>query len=167
MHSWTTRLPGRSQLTCRVHPAFNACRRRPLTGTMIKTGGVKVCSCVVIDSFEEEEERLGDSDGGKGYPESLLMTTIRREVEGSMRKNKKVVVMVTSKCNSSSKLGLKSSRIIFIHNPSHIPCAMAQNSASALDRATTFCFLLLQVTRFLPKIIHYPKVDLLSTTDPA
>ncbi|RDX81693.1 hypothetical protein CR513_37593, partial [Mucuna pruriens] len=41
-----------------------------------------------------------------------------------------------------------SSRIIFIHNPSHIPCVMARNSASALDRTTTFCFLLLQVTRY-------------------
>ncbi|RDY03702.1 hypothetical protein CR513_12679, partial [Mucuna pruriens] len=38
---------------------------------------------------------------------------------------------------------LRSSRIIFIHNPSYIPCAMAQNSASTLDRATIFCFLLL------------------------
>ncbi|RDX64693.1 hypothetical protein CR513_56725, partial [Mucuna pruriens] len=51
-----------------------------------------------------------------------------------------------------------SSRIIFIHNSSHIPCAMARNSASALDRATTFCFLLLQVTRFPPRNIQYPEV---------
>ncbi|RDY08693.1 hypothetical protein CR513_07062, partial [Mucuna pruriens] len=44
---------------------------------------------------------------------------------------------------------LRSSRIIFIHNPSHIPCAMARNSASALDRATTFCFLLLQDNEYI------------------
>ncbi|RDX90504.1 hypothetical protein CR513_27619, partial [Mucuna pruriens] len=43
---------------------------------------------------------------------------------------------------------LRSTRIIFIHNPSHIPCVMAQNSASTLDQATTFCFLLLQ--EYLP-----------------
>ncbi|RDY14094.1 hypothetical protein CR513_00896, partial [Mucuna pruriens] len=58
---------------------------------------------------------------------------------------------------------LRSSRIIFIHNPSHIPYAMARNSTSALDRATTFCFLLLQVTRFSLRNIQYPEVDLLST----
>ncbi|RDX95082.1 hypothetical protein CR513_22447, partial [Mucuna pruriens] len=66
-----------------------------------------------------------------------------------------------------NKFTLRSSRIIFIHNPSHIPCAMARNSTFALDRATTFFFLLLQVTRFPPKNIQYLKVDLLSITDPA
>ncbi|RDY06191.1 hypothetical protein CR513_09865, partial [Mucuna pruriens] len=34
---------------------------------------------------------------------------------------------------------------------------MAQNSTYALDRATTFCFLLLQVTRFPLRNIQYPK----------
>ncbi|RDY07787.1 hypothetical protein CR513_08048, partial [Mucuna pruriens] len=62
---------------------------------------------------------------------------------------------------------LRSSRIIFIHIPSHIPYAMARNFASVLDRATTFCFLLLQVTRFPPRNIQYPEVDLLSITDPS
>ncbi|RDX69364.1 hypothetical protein CR513_51530, partial [Mucuna pruriens] len=59
---------------------------------------------------------------------------------------------------------LRSSRIIFIHNLSHIPCVVARNSASTIDRATIFCFLLLQVTRFPPKNIQYLEVDLLSTT---
>ncbi|RDX69186.1 hypothetical protein CR513_51733, partial [Mucuna pruriens] len=54
---------------------------------------------------------------------------------------------------------LRSSRIIFIQNPSHIPCTMARNSAFALDRATTFCFLLLQVTRFSPRNIQYPEIE--------
>ncbi|RDY11996.1 hypothetical protein CR513_03231, partial [Mucuna pruriens] len=62
---------------------------------------------------------------------------------------------------------LRSSRIIFIPNPSHIPCAMARNSTSTLDQATTFCFLLLKVTRFPPRNIQYSEVDLLSTTDSA
>ncbi|RDY12000.1 hypothetical protein CR513_03235, partial [Mucuna pruriens] len=52
---------------------------------------------------------------------------------------------------------LRSSRIIFIDNPSHIPCAMAQNSTSVLDQATIFCFLLLKVTRFPPRNIQYPE----------
>ncbi|RDX61692.1 hypothetical protein CR513_60059, partial [Mucuna pruriens] len=60
---------------------------------------------------------------------------------------------------------LRSSRIIFIHNSSHISCAMARNSASALDRATIFSLLLLQVTKFPPRNIQYPEVDLLSTTN--
>ncbi|RDX64874.1 hypothetical protein CR513_56514, partial [Mucuna pruriens] len=58
---------------------------------------------------------------------------------------------------------LRSSRIIFIHNPSYISCVMARNYDSTLDQATTFCFLLLQFTRFPPKNIQYPVVNLLST----
>ncbi|GMP26440.1 hypothetical protein CsSME_00002869 [Camellia sinensis var. sinensis] len=49
---------------------------------------------------------------------------------------------------------------------SHTPCAISLNSTSALDLATTFCFLLLQVTRLLPTKVQYPEVDLLSVTDP-
>ncbi|RDX92225.1 hypothetical protein CR513_25677, partial [Mucuna pruriens] len=45
---------------------------------------------------------------------------------------------------------MRSSRIIFIQNPSHILCAMVRNSTSVLDRATTFCFLLLQIEYILP-----------------
>ncbi|GKC41737.1 hypothetical protein Tco_1059459, partial [Tanacetum coccineum] len=37
-----------------------------------------------------------------------------------------------------------------IHNTSVIPLAFPRNSASALERATTFCFLLRHVTRFPP-----------------
>ncbi|RDY11610.1 hypothetical protein CR513_03695, partial [Mucuna pruriens] len=54
---------------------------------------------------------------------------------------------------------LRSSRIVFIHNPSHISCAMARNSASALDQATKFCFLLLQATRFPPRNIKYLEIE--------
>ncbi|KAL2320145.1 hypothetical protein Fmac_029114 [Flemingia macrophylla] len=57
--------------------------------------------------------------------------------------------------------------MIFSQSSSHIPCAIALNSASALDLATTLCFLLFQVTRFPPRKVQYPIVDLLSTIDPA
>ncbi|KAL1531340.1 non-specific serine/threonine protein kinase [Salvia divinorum] len=40
---------------------------------------------------------------------------------------------------------------------------MPRISASALDKATTFCFLLLQVTRLPPMNMKYPPVDFLST----
>ena len=43
-----------------------------------------------------------------------------------------------------------SSSILFIHITSQIPWATDLNSASALLLATTFCFLLHQVTRFPP-----------------
>ena len=45
---------------------------------------------------------------------------------------------------------------------SHRPFDMPRNSASALDKATTFCFLLFQVTRFPPTKVKYPDVDFLS-----
>ncbi|MFS7906388.1 hypothetical protein Hanom_Chr01g00058631 [Helianthus anomalus] len=54
-----------------------------------------------------------------------------------------------------------------IHNISVRPRAIPRNSASALDRATTFCFLLLQVTRFPPTRVKYPDVDLRSPLSPA
>ena len=44
---------------------------------------------------------------------------------------------------------------------------MPLNSASALDLATTGCFLLLQDTRFPPTKVNYPEVDLLSSFEPA
>lgn len=62
---------------------------------------------------------------------------------------------------------LRSSSMIPIHNNSQIPCVIARNSASALDLATIFCFLLLQVNKFPPKNMQYPKVDRLFTIDPA
>ncbi|MFS7959924.1 putative MFS transporter superfamily [Helianthus anomalus] len=45
--------------------------------------------------------------------------------------------------------------------------AIPLNSASALDRATTFFFLLLQVTRFPPTKEKYPDVDLRFPLSPA
>ena len=47
----------------------------------------------------------------------------------------------------SFTLSPRSLRILLIHNSSHTPCTMPRNSASALDLATTFCFLLLHVTK--------------------
>ncbi|MFS7992594.1 hypothetical protein Hanom_Chr12g01084131 [Helianthus anomalus] len=46
------------------------------------------------------------------------------------------------------------------HRASARPRAIPRNSASALERATTFCFLLLHVTRFPPTRVKYPDVDL-------
>ncbi|KAJ0575723.1 hypothetical protein HanIR_Chr05g0216071 [Helianthus annuus] len=54
-----------------------------------------------------------------------------------------------------------------IHKTSANPLAIPLNSASALDRATTFCFLLLQVTRFPPTRVKYPDVDLRFPLSPA
>lgn len=47
-----------------------------------------------------------------------------------------------------------------------MPCAIARNLASALDRATTLCFLPLQVTRFLAKNVQYVVVDLRQVIKP-
>ena len=49
---------------------------------------------------------------------------------------------------------------------SHKPFAIPLNSVSALDKATTFCFLLLQVTRFPPTNVKYLDVDFLSVIFP-
>ncbi|BAU03652.1 hypothetical protein VIGAN_UM150900, partial [Vigna angularis var. angularis] len=61
----------------------------------------------------------------------------------------------------------KSDNTFLIHKSSHTPSVMPLNSASALDLATTGCFLLLQVTRFPPTKVKYPEVDLLSSFEPA
>ncbi|PRQ38174.1 hypothetical protein RchiOBHm_Chr4g0410851 [Rosa chinensis] len=42
-----------------------------------------------------------------------------------------------------------------------------EGTASALDLATTFCFLLRQVTRFPPTKVKYPDVERLSVLSPA
>lgn len=54
-----------------------------------------------------------------------------------------------------------------IYNSSHKPCAIPRNSASTLDRATTFCFLLLQVMIFPSTNMIYPEVDFMVDLSPA
>lgn len=54
-----------------------------------------------------------------------------------------------------------SDKIIFNHNNSRTPCAIALYSTFALERVTIDCFLLLQVTKFPPIKVQYPEVDLL------
>ena len=51
-----------------------------------------------------------------------------------------------------SELGAKAISVSSLLSQSslHTPLAIPRNSASALDRATTFCFLLLHVMRFPP-----------------
>jgi hypothetical protein len=56
---------------------------------------------------------------------------------------------------------------IFSQRSSHKPLVIPQNSASALESATTFCFLLLYVARFPITIGKYPNVDFLSKMFPA
>jgi len=60
-----------------------------------------------------------------------------------------------------------SSKVIYNNSISQIPNAMALNFASALDLTTTFCFLLLQVTKFPQRKMQYPKVDLVLSIEPA
>ena len=60
-----------------------------------------------------------------------------------------------------------SPRSFLIHRISVTPFAIPLNSASALDRATTFYFLLFQVTRLPPTRVKYPEVDFLSSRSPA
>ena len=50
----------------------------------------------------------------------------------------------------------------FNQRSSHRPFDMPRNSASALDKVTTFYFLLFQVIRFPPMKVKYSDVDLLS-----
>ena len=66
----------------------------------------------------------------------------------------------TSTCNSFSR--------VLIHTSSQIPKVIAWFSTSALDIATTSCFLLLQVTKMPLQTsikVRYPEVDLLSVID--
>ncbi|KAJ0601150.1 hypothetical protein HanRHA438_Chr03g0126331 [Helianthus annuus] len=58
-------------------------------------------------------------------------------------------------------------RSLLTHKISVRPRAIPLNSASALERATTFRFLLFQVTRFPPTRVKYPEVDLWSRLSPA
>lgn len=46
-------------------------------------------------------------------------------------------------------------------------CALARNSAFALEQAITDCFLLHLVTRLPPTNVQYSDVDLLSVIEPA
>lgn len=57
---------------------------------------------------------------------------------------------------------LSSFNIIWIHRTLHIPSAIALYSSFALDLATTFCFLLLNGTRFSRTKVHYIDAYLLS-----
>ncbi|XP_061353049.1 uncharacterized protein LOC133297846 [Gastrolobium bilobum] len=50
---------------------------------------------------------------------------------------------------------------------SQVAVAMERYSASALDLATTLCFLLLQEIKLSPTNTQYPEVDLLSIGEPA
>ncbi|XP_024989207.1 uncharacterized protein LOC112523761 [Cynara cardunculus var. scolymus] len=58
-------------------------------------------------------------------------------------------------------------RSLRTHSISVIPLAIPRNSAYALERATTSCFLLLHVTRFPPTKVKYPAVDLRLPLSPA
>ncbi|KAJ0826795.1 hypothetical protein HanRHA438_Chr17g0818341 [Helianthus annuus] len=60
-----------------------------------------------------------------------------------------------------------SDKSLCIQRTSANPRAMPRNSASALDKATTFCFLLFHVTKFPPTKVKYPEVDLRSSLFPA
>lgn len=53
------------------------------------------------------------------------------------------------------------------HNSSHVAWPMARHSASALERATTVCFLLFHEMRLPSTNYSYPEVDLRSLGDPA
>ena len=71
-------------------------------------------------------------------------------------------------CHSVDELAvlgnsLRSYKRNFNHSASQIPKAIPPYSASALDLATTFCFLLLHITKFPPTKVKYPEVDHLSS----
>ena len=53
------------------------------------------------------------------------------------------------------------------HCISVIPLATPLNSALALESATIFYFLLLQVTKFPPTRVKYPELDFLLSRSPA
>ncbi|RDX88662.1 hypothetical protein CR513_29719, partial [Mucuna pruriens] len=55
----------------------------------------------------------------------------------------------------------------FTHINSQVAEAIARYSASALERAIVFCFLLFQETTFPPIDMQKPVVDRLSMGDPA
>ena len=50
---------------------------------------------------------------------------------------------------------------------SHVAKVIARYSASALDQATTSCFLLFQDIKLPPIKTQYPEVELLSVGEPA
>ena len=51
------------------------------------------------------------------------------------------------------------------HNNSQAPLAIVLYSASSLLLSITFCFLLLQLTRFCYTYVQYPEVDFLSVIE--
>jgi hypothetical protein len=79
------------------------------------------------------------------------------------------IAALLSQKRSISQLGAKPISVnnCLSQRSSQKPLAIPQNSASALDKATTFCFLLLHVTKFPPTNIKYPDVDFLSEIFPA
>ena len=62
---------------------------------------------------------------------------------------------------------LNSWRRCLSHMSSHVAKAIARYSASALDLATTCCFLLFQDIRLPPMKTQYPEVERLSVGEPA
>ncbi|BAT75172.1 hypothetical protein VIGAN_01299200, partial [Vigna angularis var. angularis] len=69
--------------------------------------------------------------------------------------------------NDSFPQNFNSWRSCLIHTSSHVVKDIDRYSASALDLATTLCFLLFQDIRFPPSRTQYPVVDLLSIGEPA
>ncbi|KAJ9683175.1 hypothetical protein PVL29_002267 [Vitis rotundifolia] len=67
----------------------------------------------------------------------------------------------------SSFPNLNSRRRCLNHMSSHVAKAIARYSASALDLATTSCFLLFQDIRLPPIKTQYPEVERLSVGEPA
>src|SRR5579862_5093367 len=66
----------------------------------------------------------------------------------------------------SSFPNLNSRRRCFSHMSSHVARVIARYSASALDLATTSCFLLFQDIRLPPIKTQYPEVERLSVGEP-
>jgi hypothetical protein len=71
-----------------------------------------------------------------------------------------VALLSQKRFNSLSCSNPSSSNNFLSHNNLHIPFVIPQNSASAFERVTKFCFLLLHVTRFPPTNVKYPAVNL-------
>lgn len=70
--------------------------------------------------------------------------------------------VVTNNFIGSSTLSFNSLMILLTQTSSQTPFAIVLYSVSPLLRATTVCFLLRQVTKFLYTIVQYPDVDFLS-----
>ncbi|CAL5082640.1 unnamed protein product [Urochloa decumbens] len=118
-------------------------------------------------SKEEAHVAAGDRPNVPQGPETTVQHQVKAsspDARGSLQKDQQPSHLLSQFSNIVSLLNtLSSDSKLFIQIISLRLNAIALYSASAVDRATTSCFLLLHDTRLPPTKTQYPEVDLLSS----